>query len=171
VKGHEDNDSLVETIRLYNIVCNGVGKMLKVKLGLSRKKKLPALYILGRVYLPHKALSLLWNFRWLNEIEHNKEYTILEDKERKRYIEVPCDTLNNIVGNRKIAFAKIDVQGAEVHVLDGGVRFLETTRKLVVETHDHYDEKKRTFPKVIKMLKKSGYETRLTMGYIVHAWK
>jgi SAM-dependent methyltransferase len=52
--------------------------MLKVKLGLSRKKKLPALYILGRVYLPHKALSLLWDFRWLNEIEHNKEYTILE---------------------------------------------------------------------------------------------
>jgi SAM-dependent methyltransferase len=52
--------------------------MLKVELGLSRKKKLPALYILGRVYLPHKALSLLWDFRWLNEIEHNKEYTILE---------------------------------------------------------------------------------------------
>jgi FkbM family methyltransferase len=54
--------------------------MLKVKLGLSRRKKLPALYILGRVYLPHKALRLLWNFRWLNEIEHNKEYTILEAK-------------------------------------------------------------------------------------------
>ena len=52
--------------------------MIKVKLGLSRKKKLPALYILGRVYFPHKALSLLWDFRWLNEIEHNKEYTILE---------------------------------------------------------------------------------------------
>jgi len=73
--------------------------------------------------------------------------------------------------DRKIDFAKIDVQGAEVQVLEGGERFLENTRKLVVETHDQHDVKRRTFPAVIKILKESGYETRLSMGFIVHAWK
>jgi methylase of polypeptide subunit release factors len=54
--------------------------MLKAKIGLSRRKKVPVFYILGRAYLPHKALKLLWNFRWLNEIEHSKEYAIFETK-------------------------------------------------------------------------------------------
>jgi FkbM family methyltransferase len=98
-------------------------------------------------------------------------HSILEHPERDRYTEVSCDTLDNIVGDRKIDFAKIDVQGAEVQVLEGGARFLRTTRKLVVEAHDQYNVKRRTFPIVIKILKESGYETRLTMGYIVHAWK
>jgi len=52
--------------------------MLKVKLGLTRRKKLPAFYILGKAYLPHKALKLLWTSRWLKVIEYNDEYTILE---------------------------------------------------------------------------------------------
>lgn len=98
-------------------------------------------------------------------------HSILEHKERNRHIEVPCDTLDNIVGNRKVDFAKIDVQGAEVQVLEGATRLLETTRKLVVETHDQYNEKKRTFPGVMKVLTESGYETRLTMGYLIYAWK
>jgi len=66
--------------------------------------------------------------------------------ERDRYTEVSCDTLDNIVGDRKIDFAKIDVQGAEVQVLEGGARFLRTARKLVVETHDQYNVKRTIFP-------------------------
>jgi len=54
--------------------------MLKIKLGLSRKKRVPVFYILDRTYLLHKALRKLWHLRRLNEIEHNKEYTILEAK-------------------------------------------------------------------------------------------
>lgn len=54
--------------------------MLKVKIGLSKRKKVPVFYILDGTYLPHEALRLLWDLRWLNEIEHNKEYTILEAK-------------------------------------------------------------------------------------------
>jgi FkbM family methyltransferase len=98
-------------------------------------------------------------------------HSIIPHKERSSYIEVQCDTLDNMFADRKIDFAKIDAQGAEVQVLEGGVRFLRTTRKLIVETHDHYDEKRRTFPRVIKILTENGYETRLTMGFIVHAWK
>jgi len=54
--------------------------MLKVKVGLSNKRKVPAFYILGNAYLPHKALVLLWLSRWINEVEHNGKYVIFEVK-------------------------------------------------------------------------------------------
>ncbi|MGC9069467.1 MAG: FkbM family methyltransferase [Thermoprotei archaeon] len=54
--------------------------MLKVRLRLSRRKKVPIFEILGGNYLPHKALSLLVRFRWIDEIEHNDEYVILNVK-------------------------------------------------------------------------------------------
>ena len=54
--------------------------MLKVKVGLSRKRKVPILYILGGTYLPHQALTLLWKRRAFKEIFTNGEHTILEVK-------------------------------------------------------------------------------------------
>jgi len=91
--------------------------------------------------------------------------------ESDNYIEVECDILDSIVGDRIIDFAKIDVQGAEVQVLEGATKLLETTRKVIVETHYRYDENKRTYPQVIRMLRKAGYETRLSSDGVVHAWK
>lgn len=54
--------------------------MLKVKIGLSRRKRVPVLYILDGTYLLHKALILLWNSRWVNEKDKHKEYTTLETR-------------------------------------------------------------------------------------------
>jgi len=54
--------------------------MLKVKIGLSRRKRLPVIYILNETYLLHKALILLWNSRWVNEKDQHKEYTNLETR-------------------------------------------------------------------------------------------
>jgi FkbM family methyltransferase len=99
-------------------------------------------------------------------------HSILEGEERDTSIEVPSDTLDNMFGDRKIDFAKIDVQGAEVQVLEGGDRFLETTRKLVVETHARFDVDKRTYPKVMEILKKYNYEIRFAEDNgVVYAWK
>jgi len=52
--------------------------LLKVKLGLSRKRKVPIIYVLGRTYLPHQALITLWKRHYFKEIFSNEEYTILE---------------------------------------------------------------------------------------------
>jgi tRNA G37 N-methylase Trm5 len=51
--------------------------MLKVKLGLSKRKRVPVFYILDSAYLPHKALRLVWDLRWVNVVEHNKKYSVL----------------------------------------------------------------------------------------------
>ncbi len=99
-------------------------------------------------------------------------HSILEDKERNSYIEVPSDTLDNIFSDRRIDFAKIDVQGAEVQVLQGGDKFLETTRKLVVETHERFNIDKRTYPKVLEILTKYDYEIRFAADNgVVYAWQ
>lgn len=54
--------------------------MLKIRVGLTKRKKVPLLCILGTLYLPHEALRLLWDTIWLDEIESYGEYTILKAK-------------------------------------------------------------------------------------------
>jgi len=99
-------------------------------------------------------------------------HSIIADKERNRSMDVSADTLDNLFDNRQIDFAKIDVQGAEAQVLEGGKKFLETTRKLAVETHNRYNIDTRTYPKVIEILKKYDYDIRFAEDNgVVYAWR
>jgi hypothetical protein len=52
--------------------------MLKVKIGLSRRKKVPVLYILDSSYLPHKAVAFLLRARRMGVIEQRDKYVIVE---------------------------------------------------------------------------------------------
>jgi len=86
------------------------------------------------------------------------------------YIEVQADTLDNIVKAwDRIDFAKIDVQGAELQVLEGSEEMLKKTRKIVVETH--YFGIRALYPKVSAFLEKRGFTVRVTSDRVVHAWK
>ena len=88
----------------------------------------------------------------------------------KHYIEVQADTLDNIVKAwDRIDFAKIDVQGAELQVLEGAEEMLKKTRKIVVETHYHGE--RALYPKVSNFLKTRGFTVRVTPDRIVHAWE
>jgi FkbM family methyltransferase len=99
-------------------------------------------------------------------------HSIIPDKARKGLMHIEVDTLDNLFGDRKIDFAKIDVQYAEAQVLQGGDKFLRNARKLVVETHARYDEQKRTFPRVLEILERYDYQIRFTMDNgCVYAWK
>lgn len=88
------------------------------------------------------------------------------------YIEVQTDTLDNIVKpwNRRIDYAKIDVQGAELQVLRGAEKMLETTRKVVVETHYRHDER-RTWPEISNFLNTRGFTIQITPEKIVYGSK
>ena len=46
--------------------------MLKVKIGLSKRKKVPVFYILDSSYLPHKAVAFLLRARRMGVIEQKK---------------------------------------------------------------------------------------------------
>jgi hypothetical protein len=55
----------------------------------------------------------------------------LKDKFRK--IEVPCDTLDNIMSRSpRIDFVKLDVEGAEEMVLKGGRKFIAEHKPLIL---------------------------------------
>lgn len=88
----------------------------------------------------------------------------------KDYIEVQADTLDNIVKAwDRIDFAKIDVQGAELQVLESAEEMLRKTRKIVVETH--YSGERALYPKVSNFLKTRGLTVRVTPDRVVHAWE
>lgn len=84
-------------------------------------------------------------------------------------VEVEIDTIENIVGDRTVDFAKLDVQGAEVEVLEGigGADI----RKMVVESHG-YGTPKSTHWEIIKAVKSMGYTYELDpVEGNIHAWK
>jgi len=100
-------------------------------------------------------------------------HSIMEDVERKSFIDVPCDTLDNILEGKRVDFAKIDVQGAESEVLEGANKFLGKVHKLAVETHCRYDAAKRTYPQVLEKLSHydfSNVQFCLDNG-MVYAWR
>ena len=81
-----------------------------------------------------------------------------------------ADTLDNIVKDwNRIDFAKIDVQGAELEVLQGAEEMLMKTKKLVVETH--YHGARALYPKVATCLEAKGFTVHVTSDRIVHAWR
>ncbi|MEM2211633.1 MAG: FkbM family methyltransferase [Nitrososphaerales archaeon] len=92
-------------------------------------------------------------------------HSIIPSKERNYgVIDVPADTLDNLFNNNKrIDFVKIDVQGAEIQVLQGGSKFFEKAQKLVVETHNRFDVEKRTYPKVLEILRNYYSEIHFCM--------
>jgi FkbM family methyltransferase len=93
----------------------------------------------------------------------------LKDK-TSEVIDVRVDTLDGMTRDfDRIDFAKIDVQGCEVEVLEGAYRTLAKTRKLVVETH--YEGENVLFPKVAKMLHDAGFSVRITPDKVVHGWR
>jgi len=99
-------------------------------------------------------------------------HSIMADKVRTGRVQITVDTLDNLFGDVKIDFAKIDVQGAEEQVLLGGDNFLKTVPKLVVETHDRYSEERRTYPRVLEILRQYDFKIRFEMDNgLVYAWR
>jgi FkbM family methyltransferase len=79
----------------------------------------------------------------------------------EEFIMVKADTLDNIlsdVGIRKIDFVKIDVEGAELEVLEGMEEILNSVKKIIVAAYHERNEMK-TFPRVSRFLKERGFKT------------
>lgn len=76
------------------------------------------------------------------------------------YIDVPCTTLDHLLkkmGLTKVDWVKIDVEGAEVEVLEGCAQILQNSEKLkvIVEIHPVADKKK-----LMALFEQYGYEVR-----------
>jgi len=88
-------------------------------------------------------------------------------------LKVPTDTLDNVVsalGLDRVDFIKINVEGAELEVLEGANKVLKMAKKVVVEAH-HVRDGKPTHLRVKELLKKHGFYVLVTPGEKVYATK
>jgi FkbM family methyltransferase len=80
--------------------------------------------------------------------------------------EVECNTLDNILLNEQADVIKIDVEGAEIKVLEGATETMKRTRKAVVEIHgDRFEGVERLLR--IQGFKLEGIKDREQMSYII----
>jgi FkbM family methyltransferase len=81
-------------------------------------------------------------------------------------LEVECDTLDNIVKGRRVDVVKIDVEGAEVHVLKGAKQTLDRIRTIVIEIHgnnsEHVKQELTKYGFQLKTLRENGKMTYVT---------
>jgi len=117
-----------------------------------------------------------WNIK--QNIDFNISYAptghsiIPNSKGRKEgCIKVQADTLDNMLVNRMVDYAKIDVQDAEIQVLEGASKFLKTIKKLVIKTHNWTNPEKRTYPKVLEILQKYNNLKILQESGIIYVWR
>lgn len=92
---------------------------------------------------------------------------------RKQESIVDTDTLDNLFKGIIFDYAKIDVQSAEIEVLQGATEFLKTTRKLIVECHhDYKNELHNTKSEVFDILRKDYSKIAYSKDYhLFYAWK
>ena len=79
------------------------------------------------------------------------------------YIWVQSDTLDNIIsglGIDKVDFIKIDVEGAELEVLEGAERVLKNAKKVAAAAY-HVRKGKQTWPEVRRILEQKGFKERI----------
>jgi FkbM family methyltransferase len=84
---------------------------------------------------------------------------------------VLADTLSSIVSDlriEKINFLKIDVEGAELEVLEGSRDILANIEKVVVAAY-HIRNGKRTLPWVYQFMKRHGFQVRAEPNGLVYA--
>ena len=100
-------------------------------------------------------------------------HSVIRPHFKSNYVWVQADTLDNIVselGVDKVDFIKIDVEGAELEVLEGAERVLKNAKRVAVAAY-HARGEKQTWPEVKRVLEQKGFKTEITSQKIVRAWK
>ena len=111
------------------------------------------------VVLEKLALSNIETEEFVKEAELSAGTVV--DKNFTQGIKVKTTTFDKYFHDIKIDFIKIDVQGAEYNILNGGEKIFEKKPKCIIEIHPTiFDSNGNTInsDKVIKILKKYNYE-------------
>lgn len=105
---------------------------------------------------------------WIEALEHtfapySDKVTIIKDYLCDHDGEGYC-SLDNLLGEKKIDFIKMDIEGAEVSALLGAIKILKNQAPMldICAYHNEDDE-----GKIVTILKECGYSTECSKGYMV----
>ena len=103
---------------------------------------------------------------------HLEEFNI--GREVEKTIDVPCDTLDNIIESENIPdYIKIDTQGSEYEILKGAKNLLENNSLLITTetwSEDYYKDTP-TMDKIITLMMSYGYQLFTTELAIARKFK
>ena len=104
--------------------------------------------------------------------KHSGINSILELSEQNNCtkISIKSNTLDNILNSRfkQIDWIKIDVEGAELSVLEGAEETLNHTKHIIIEVHEHILQKNnQSSQQIVDILKKNNFKIKLFPEY----WK
>jgi len=92
---------------------------------------------------------------------HPNLNSVKKTKHSIRKEEIPCYTLKTFLEGKKYPnFIKMDVEGHEVKIFEGGLDYFSENRgrtNLLVEVHPHFYDKDNDFSKVLKEYFKLGF--------------
>jgi len=87
-----------------------------------------------------------------------------EDKSEMNEVIVKTATLDDLIKEKydKIAWIKIDVEGAELEVLKGSSNVLAKTENIIIEVHEHIlKQNNENSNEILEILKKNGFKITL----------
>lgn len=90
-----------------------------------------------------------------------EEYLRGEKQERLETLlgDVKTKTLDEVVGQKKVSFIKIDVEGTEKEILLGGKAVLKNTERILIEVHDL-----KEWTAITELLKEAGFNKFTDLG-------
>jgi FkbM family methyltransferase len=154
IEAHPENfKALNKNIELNNFVC-----ITTINKAVSNHKGTATLY--DRVDTRNRIRSEFYSLS--TDYIHDLNFVPMDGGT----VQVGCDTLDNILEEKRVDVMKIDIEGGEVSALEGAGKTLSRLRKLIVEVHGHNLEKVLRILRDTDNLKYEIIETQL-MKYVI----
>jgi len=118
---------------------------------------------------PYKmALSNYEGFGALNTSSASACHTLVY--EHTKYTKVPVNKLDNLIAGKRVDFIKIDAEGSELEILEGGEETLKSKPRLAIGAYHNVRGSRKESDLVSEFLRNIGYRVVVDKGY-VYAWK
>ena len=154
IEAHPENfKALNKNIELNNFAC-----VISINKAVSSHKGIATLY--DRVDTKNRIRSEFYSLS--TDYIHDLNFVPTDGGS----VQVECDTLDNILEEKRVDIMKIDIEGGEVSALEGASKTLNRLRKLIVEVHGHNLEKVMQVLRDTDNLKYEIIETQL-MKYVI----
>jgi FkbM family methyltransferase len=154
IEAHPENfKALNKNIELNNFLC-----ITTINKAVSNHKGIATLY--NRIDTRNRVRSEFYSLS--TDYIHDLNFIPIDGGS----VQVECDTLDNILEEKRVDIMKIDIEGGEVSALEGAGRTLNKLRKLIIEVHGHNLEKVLQVLRDTDNLKYEIIETQL-MKYVI----